>query len=119
MTPTTLGPVFGPAVPSVRPPEVASDAHLIDVREPDEWAAGHAPGAHHLPMMEVPARMAEVPTDADVVVVCRSGGRSGQVVAYLAGHGWENVRNLDGGMIAWVAAGRDLITDDGQQPRVL
>ena len=67
--------------------QVDDDAYLLDVREPDEWAAGHAPGAHHVPMMEIPARMAEIPTDQDVVVVCRSGGRSGQVVSYLTGNG--------------------------------
>ena len=61
--------------------QVEPGAYLLDVREDDEWAAGHAPGAHHLPMMEIPARMAEIPDDTDVVVVCRSGGRSGQVVA--------------------------------------
>lgn len=99
--------------------QVGPDAVLLDVREPDEWAAGHAPHARHLPMMEVPARVAEVPTDADVVVVCRSGARSGQVVSYLMGHGWDNVRNLDGGMQAWAAAGRDVVAEDGQPARVL
>ena len=99
--------------------QVGPDAVLLDVREPDEWAAGHAPDAHHLPMMEVPARMAEVPTDADVVVVCRSGARSGQVVSYLMGHGWDNVRNLDGGMQAWAAVGREIVSEDGQPARVL
>jgi rhodanese-related sulfurtransferase len=109
--------VFGP--PVIAPPHVAPGAYLIDVREPDEWAAGHAPGAHHIPMMEVPARMAEVPADADVVVVCRSGHRSGQVVSYLLGNGWDNVRNLDGGMLAWVASGRPVVSENGQQARVL
>jgi rhodanese-related sulfurtransferase len=99
--------------------EVATDAYLLDVREPDEWAAGHAPGAHHLPMMEVPARMSEVPTDVEVVVVCRSGGRSGQVVSYLMGNGWGNVRNLDGGMRSWAAAGRDMTSESGQAAQVL
>lgn len=99
--------------------QVGRDAYLLDVREPDEWQAGHAPDAHHVPMMEVPARLAELPTDADIVVVCRSGGRSGQVVAYLAGNGWDNVRNLDGGMHAWAAAGRDVVSEDGQPARVL
>lgn len=111
--------MFAPRIPSVIASQVAPDAYLIDVREPDEWAAGHAPGAHHVPMMEVPARMAEVPTDADVVVVCRSGGRSGQVVQYLNGNGRDNVRNLDGGMHAWAAAGRDVVSEDGQPARVL
>ncbi|GAB1688488.1 rhodanese-like domain-containing protein [Krasilnikovia sp. M28-CT-15] len=111
--------MFGPQVPSVSAAEVDPGAYLIDVREPDEWTAGHAPGAHHVPMMEIPARMAEVPTDADVVVVCRSGGRSGQVVSYLSGNGWDNVRNLDGGMQSWAAVGRDMVSENGQPARVL
>jgi rhodanese-related sulfurtransferase len=106
-------------VPSVTASQVDENAFVLDVREPDEWAAGHAPGAHHIPMMEVPARLAEVPEDADVVVVCRSGGRSGQVVGYLMNHGWDNLRNLDGGMRAWAAAGRDMVSEDGQPARVL
>lgn len=111
--------VFGSHVPSVTAAEVPDDAYLLDVREVDEWEAGHAPGAHHLPMMEVPARLAEIPTDTDVVVVCRSGGRSGQVVGYLMNNGWDNVRNLDGGMRQWAAAGRSLESEDGQPPRVI
>jgi len=99
--------------------QVDDSAYLLDVREPDEWEAGHAPGAHHVPMMEIPARMSEVPTDTEVVVVCRSGGRSGQVVSYLMGNGWDNVRNLDGGMQSWSAAGRDVISENGQPARVL
>ena len=111
--------MFGPQIPSVTAPEVETGAYLLDVREDDEWAAGHAPGAHHLPMMQVPARMAEIPTDSDVVVVCRSGGRSGQVVSYLAQNGWDNVRNLDGGMQSWAASGREVVTESGQPARVL
>jgi rhodanese-related sulfurtransferase len=98
--------------------QVDSQAFLLDVREPDEWSAGHAPGAHHLPMMEVPARMAEVPTDVEVVVVCRSGGRSGQVVSYLMGNGWDNVRNLDGGMQSWSASGREVVSENGLPARI-
>ena len=101
------------------PSQVEATAYLLDVREPDEWTAGHAPGAHHLPMMEVPARIAEIPGDVEVVVVCRSGGRSGQVVSYLMGNGWDNVRNLDGGMQAWAGHGRDVVSENGQPPRVL
>jgi rhodanese-related sulfurtransferase len=111
--------VFGPEVPTVTASQVDPDAYLLDVREPDEWAAGHAPDAHHIPMMELPARMADVPTDRDVVVVCRSGGRSGQVVSYLIGNGWDNVRNLDGGMRGWAAVGRDIVSEDGQSARVI
>jgi rhodanese-related sulfurtransferase len=99
--------------------QVDPAAYLLDVREPDEWAAGHAPDAHHLPMMEVPARLAEIPIDSEVVVVCRSGGRSGQVVSYLMGNGWDNVRNLDGGMQSWASAGRDVVSESGEPARVL
>ena len=111
--------MFGPQVPSVTAADVQDGAYLLDVREPDEWTAGHAPGAHHVPMMEVPARIAEIPTDVEVVVVCRAGGRSGQVVSYLMGNGWDNVRNLDGGMQSWAAAGREVVSEDGQPARVL
>ena len=106
-------------MPSVTASQIAPDAYLLDVREPDEWVAGHAPGAHHLPMMEVPVRMAEVPAEEDVVVVCRSGGRSAQVVSYLIGHGWDNVANLDGGMQSWAAAGRTVVSENGQPARIL
>jgi rhodanese-related sulfurtransferase len=99
--------------------EIPDGAFLLDVREPDEWSAGHAPGAHHVPMMEIPARLPEVPTEGEIVVVCRSGGRSGQVVAYLLGNGWDGVSNLDGGMQDWAASGRELVSEDGQPARVL
>jgi rhodanese-related sulfurtransferase len=104
--------MFGPPVPSVRATEVSDDAYLLDVREPDEYAAGHAPGARLVPMMEIPARLADVPADDDVVVVC-------QVVAYLQANGWDNVRNLAGGMQDWALAGRPVIGEDGQPGRVL
>jgi rhodanese-related sulfurtransferase len=111
--------VLGHHVPTVTVDDVADGAYLLDVRESDEWTAGHVPGAHHLPMMEVPVRMAEVPQDEPVVVVCRMGGRSAQVVAYLRHHGWDNVANLGGGMEDWAAAGRELVSDDASPPRVL
>jgi rhodanese-related sulfurtransferase len=111
--------VFGPQVPSVTASQVVPDVYLLDVREPEEWEAGHAPDAHHMPMMEVPVRMAEVPTDTEVVVVCRSGARSGQVVSYLMGNGWDNLRNLDGGMQSWAATGREVISENGRPARVL
>ncbi|WP_433530514.1 rhodanese-like domain-containing protein [Micromonospora sp. CA-263727] len=111
--------MFGPQIPTVTIPEITDGTYLLDVREDDEWAAGHAPSAHHLPMMELPARLAEVPTDQDVAVICRSGGRSAQVVAYLMRNGWEQVRNVEGGMGAWDAAGRPVVGTDGQPGRVL
>jgi len=100
-------------------PEVSDGAYLLDVREADEWSAGHAPAAHHLPMAEIPARLAEVPIDGDVVVVCRSGNRSGNVVAYLQSQGRDNVRNLVGGMKDWAASGRPMVSEDGEPARVI
>jgi rhodanese-related sulfurtransferase len=102
----------------VQATQVTDDAFLLDVREPDEWDAGHPPGAHHVPMMDIPARAAEVPADRDVVVICRVGARSAQVVAYLRQRGWANVHNLDGGMHAWAAAGRPVVGVDGGAGRV-
>jgi rhodanese-related sulfurtransferase len=105
-------------IPTVTVAEVPSGAYLLDVREDDEWAAGHAPDAVHLPMMEVPVRFGEIPQDQDVIVVCRMGGRSAQVVGYLRQQGWDNVINLDGGMASWAAAGRPVVTDDGRAPQI-
>src|SRR5690242_3369684 len=106
-------------VPTVNANEVPDDAYLLDVREDDEWVAGHAPQAAHVPMMEIPARVGELPEDRDIVVVCRVGGRSAQVVAYLRQQGFERVLNLDGGMLAWRAIGRAVVTDKGDEGFVL
>jgi rhodanese-related sulfurtransferase len=105
-------------VPTVSVADVPADAVLLDVREDDEWVAGHAPGALHVPMMAVPMRADEIPTDRDVVVVCRMGQRSAQVVRYLQQQGWERIANLDGGMADWEAAGRPMVSEDGGAPRV-
>jgi rhodanese-related sulfurtransferase len=85
---------------------------LLDVREDDEWQRGHAPGAQHIPMGDVPARIGEVDTDAKLFVVCHAGGRSMRVAQYLARNGYEPV-NVSGGMLAWAGAGRPVVTDDG------
>ena len=87
-------------------------AHLLDVREQDEWDAGHVEDSQHIPIGELLGRLAEVPTDREVVVVCRVGNRSAQVTAYLAQQGYDVV-NLDGGLEAWVDAGRPLVTPTG------
>jgi rhodanese-related sulfurtransferase len=109
-----------PAVPSVGAGDVPADAVLLDVREDDEWSAGHIEGAHHVPMGDVPARLDEVAGLADageLVVVCRSGGRSARVVAWLAQNGVDAV-NLDGGMGAWTSAGRPMVSETGGEPFV-
>ncbi|HUP86398.1 MAG TPA: rhodanese-like domain-containing protein [Acidimicrobiales bacterium] len=97
---------------------IESGALLLDVREPDEWAAGHAPGAKHVPLGELAARIDELPNDRPIVAVCRAGGRSGQATQALVGSGYDVV-NLAGGMRAWDAAGQQVVTDDGATGTVI
>ena len=87
---------------------LAAGAVVIDVREPDEYAAGHIPGAWPLPLGEVAARHGEVPTDQPVYLVCRSGARSLRAAEYLRGVGVDAV-NVAGGTLAWVDAGRAVV----------
>ena len=94
------------SVPTVSPAEVPEDAVILDVREDDEWAAGHIPGAVHVPMNTMPNHLDEIPKDRDVVVACKSGARSAAVTNYLRQLGWTRVRNLDGGLEAWAKAGK-------------
>ena len=108
-------------VPAVSVANLPEAAVLLDVREDDEWAAGHAPGAVHIPMGQLPQRLDELATtfpDRQVPVVCRSGGRSARVTAYLVETGWQAV-NVDGGMRAWAAGGRPMVANSGAEPRVL
>lgn len=100
-------------VPSVPAADVPADASMLDVREAHEWNAGHAPDARHLPMSELTGRLAEVPADDPLYVVCRSGARSGQVVQFLVAQGRSAV-NVDGGMQQWAASGRPVVADGGR-----
>ena len=101
-------------VPAVGVPD---GAWLLDVREDDEWAAGHAPGARHIPLGELSARAGEVPQGEAVYVICRSGMRSARAAQALAAAGWEAI-NVAGGMQDWAAAGRPMTTDSGAEPFV-
>jgi DMSO/TMAO reductase YedYZ molybdopterin-dependent catalytic subunit/rhodanese-related sulfurtransferase/glyoxylase-like metal-dependent hydrolase (beta-lactamase superfamily II) len=83
---------------------VDAGALLVDVREPGEWEAEHAPGALLMPMGTVCDRRGVLPVDRRIVVVCRSGGRSAAVTDSLQSWGFDAV-NLAGGMCAWAAAG--------------
>lgn len=75
---------------------------VIDVREPWEYANGHV-DAENIPMGEVPGRLADLAEwkDQELVICCRSGGRSGNIAQFLRGNGFSEVRNLTGGMLAW------------------
>lgn len=86
-------------------------AVLLDVREPAEWAAGHAPQARHLPLGQL--HPDAVPRGRPVIAVCRSGNRSGKAADLLAAAGVP-VHNLAGGMKAWAGAGHPVVTDDGR-----
>jgi len=96
---------------------VAQGALLVDVRDGWEWAAGRAPGARHMPLDQLPGRLGELPRDRKVVVVCRSGNRSAQVMRMLRGAGVDAV-NLAGGLRAWSATGLPLVTDGREPGRV-
>jgi rhodanese-related sulfurtransferase len=112
-------------IPTVRVADVVDgalrNAVVLDVREDDEWQAGHIAGAVHVPMNEIPQRLAEEPdalsADTPVVVVCKVGGRSAQVTAWLRHHGYD-AANLDGGMLAWSRAGQPMHADGDATPYV-
>ncbi|MEU3710340.1 rhodanese-like domain-containing protein [Streptomyces catenulae] len=104
------------SLPTVGVDALTSEDFLLDVREDDEWAAGHAEGALHLPMSDFVARYGELteaaPADGKVYVICRSGGRSAQVAQYLIQQGIDAV-NVVGGMQAWESAGRPVSDGKG------
>ncbi|MDK0520760.1 rhodanese-like domain-containing protein [Streptomyces sp. ML-6] len=108
---------FAP-LPSVDVAAVPADGFVLDVREDNEWAAGHVEGALHIPMSDFVARygeLAEAVADGRRVhVMCRVGGRSAQVTQYLVRQGVDAV-NIDGGMLAWDGAGRPMVAD-GESP---
>jgi rhodanese-related sulfurtransferase len=108
---------FDDQLPSVAAAAVPGDGFLLDVREDDEWRAGHAPDAVHIPLSELNARAQEVPNDRDIYVICRSGARSAQAVAAFNNAGWT-AANVDGGMHAWEAAGRPMTSESGSDPYV-
>ena len=109
-------------VPEVEPGEgralVDAGAALLDVREVDEWQAGHAPAAHFIPLGELEARVGELAPDRRIVAICRLGGRSERATQFLRAQGFDAV-NLTGGMQAWAAAGFDVVTDDGGRGTVI
>ena len=91
-------------VPVLTPLELKSELDggakivLIDVREAHELAISSLPGIVHIPLGEIETRYEEIPKNQDVVVICRSGGRSGKTTEFLLNHGYTQVRNLATGM---------------------
>jgi rhodanese-related sulfurtransferase len=104
--------------PLVSAAQVPDGAVLLDVREQDEWDAGHAPGAIHVPLGDLPSRLDDLPDDAELQVLCRAGGRAARAAAWLQENGYDAVV-VDGGMGAWQDAGRPVVSEDGSEPRVI
>lgn len=93
-------------------------AQWVDVRRAHEYDAGHVEGAAWITLRELPARLAELDRSRPVVVVCQIGQRSGIAAGLLRENGFD-AHNLDGGLEAWVAAGRTLVASDGRSGRVI
>ena len=89
----------------------AAGAPVFDVREPDEYHEGHVPGAPLIPLAQVPDQVDEFPTDREVLIICKSGGRSRRAAEFLRTKGVDAV-NIAGGTMAWIDAGHDVVTGD-------
>jgi rhodanese-related sulfurtransferase len=96
---------------------VPEGVYLLDVRENDEWTAGHAPDAVHIPLGELGVKADEVPKDRAVFVICRAGSRSARAVQALGANGWD-VTNVSDGMQGWESAGRPMVSESGAPPFV-
>lgn len=81
---------------------------ILDMRQSEEFAEGHVPNAVLIPLSELEARASELSTDTTLYVICRSGNRSRQASEILVNLGFKDVRNVDGGFIAWANAGYDI-----------
>ena len=94
-----------------------ADVQVLDVREDNEWAAGRIDGALHIPLAQLPARIAELERDREVVAVCRSGNRSGMAAEYLTRAGVP-AKNMEGGMQRWAREGLPYSAPNGRPGRV-
>jgi rhodanese-related sulfurtransferase len=90
--------------------QFSNGAFLLDVREQSEWDEGHVEGAVLIPLGELSTRISELPTDQDILIICRSGNRSGQARDLLREAGMMNTTSVSGGMNAWIAAGLPVVT---------
>jgi rhodanese-related sulfurtransferase len=99
------------------PSPLSDELTVVDVREQTEWDHGHIPEAVHVPLMDVPARLGDLPAGR-LLLVCKIGGRSAQATAYLQANGHDAV-NLAGGMVEWSGAGLPMVSETGRDPRVV
>jgi rhodanese-related sulfurtransferase len=105
------------AQPEVMSANVPDGVYLLDVREDDEWAAGHAPDAVHVRLSELNEHSDEIPRDREVYVICRSGARSAYATQALSGAGWKAI-NVSDGMTGWAVAGRPMVSETSAEPFV-
>lgn len=112
-----LSGLFSRKYASIGPAEarrrVDAGAVLLDVREPSEWRAGHAPKARHVPLNDLDRLRKDLPDGREIITVCRSGSRSSRAARMLADDG-HVVLNLSGGMLAWSAAGLPVVVKGGR-----
>jgi glyoxylase-like metal-dependent hydrolase (beta-lactamase superfamily II)/rhodanese-related sulfurtransferase len=109
-----------PEVREVSPDEVRGrppKAAVVDVREPEEFAGGHVPGAVNLPQADLATRLDEVPRDRPVFVICQGGVRSLRAAQFLRQRGYADVASVKGGTEAWRATGGEIIRESDQAPR--
>lgn len=102
---------------SVSVDTIPEGAKILDVREDYEWEAGHVDGAIHIPLDQLPESLDSLDPDQDLAVICRTGGRSARATAWLDAQGYSAV-NVNGGMGAWLEAGKPMVSDNGQEPTV-
>jgi rhodanese-related sulfurtransferase len=87
-------------------------SQLIDIRTDVEYAAGHIPGASHIPLSDVPRESAGLDKDQPIVIYCRSGNRSGPAADAFAASGWD-AHSIEGGLLGWAEAGFELEPEGG------
>lgn len=116
--PAAAAPAFEETTPAEIAPDVESgDVLLVDVREDEEWDAGHAPDAIHIPLATVGDELDQIEEEADgrpVAFICRSGNRSAEASRIAVDGGLTDVINVLGGMGAWVDAGLPIVPEDGE-----
>lgn len=89
---------------------ITEGAFLLDVRTAEEWNQAHVAGAVLIPLDELKSRLAEVPVDQDVLIICRSGNRSGQARDLLRAAGLKRTTSISGGINAWMAKGLPVVS---------
>lgn len=104
---------------SIERDQIHPDQVILDVRQDEEWAAGHIEGAVHVPLDQLPDRMlyepGELLSEQPLVVTCNGGGRARRAAAWLNRNGFDAVV-LAGGMRGWLDAGHLIVSEAGGEP---